>query len=224
MNKKKIQKNWNNIFKKKKWGEYPAEDLVRFIKKLKEKQINKNLKILELGCGTGGNLWFFGKEKIFFDAIDISDIAIKRINNIFQNKYRNYKNFKKKILSCDVLDMPEIFKNYDAIIDSETLCYSSLQEFRLIENMVHKKLKRGGIFWSRIFSYKTSGCNSGKKISKDFRIPSYGPLKGYGPTRILKFKDVKKIYSKFWKSIEISELTRRSRKHIIHELIIEARK
>ena len=63
-----------------------------------------------------------------------------------------------------------------------------------------------------------------KKISKDFRIPSYGPLKGYGPTRILKFKDVKKTYSKFWKTIEISELTRRSKKNIIHELIIEARK
>ena len=38
MIRKKIKKSWNKIFKKKDWGEYPAEDLVRFFKKLKKKK------------------------------------------------------------------------------------------------------------------------------------------------------------------------------------------
>lgn len=220
----KIRKSWNNVFKKKNWGEYPAEDLVRFIKKLKKKLLKKRIKVLEIGCGAGGNLWFFAKEKIYFDAIDISNIALAKVNKIFQNKYKKYKNYKKSIISCDVLNMPESLQNYDAIIDSESLCYLSIKEFKDIENEIYKKLKKGGLFWSRIFSNKTSGSNSGKKVSKSFRIPSFGPLKGYGPTRILKVKDVKKIYSKFWKSIEVTELIRKNNKNIVHELIVEAKK
>jgi len=220
----KIRKSWNKVFKKKNWGEYPAEDLVRFIKKLKKKLLKKRIKVLEIGCGAGGNLWFFGKEKIYFDAIDISNIALAKVNKIFQNKYKKYKNYKKNIISCDVLNMPESLQNYDAIIDSESLCYLSIKEFKDIENEIYKKLKKGGFFWSRIFGNETSGSNSGKKVSKNFRIPSFGPLKGYGPTRILKIKDVKKIYSKYWKSIEVTELIRKNNKNIVHELIVEAKK
>ncbi len=224
MIRKKIKKSWNKIFKKKDWGEHPAEDLVRFFKKLKKKKNKKRIKILEIGCGTGGNLWFLGKEKIYFDAIDISNIALKKVNKIFQYKYKNYKKYKKKIICCDVLSMPDTLKNYDAVIDSETLCYSSIKEFKEIENKIYNKLINGGVFWSRIFSNKTTGYNSGKKISQNFNIPSFGPLKGYGPTRILKLKDVKKIYSKNWKSIEVAELIRKNSKYTVHELIIEAKK
>ena len=30
------QQNWNKVFRNKEWGEYPAEDLVRFIKNEKK--------------------------------------------------------------------------------------------------------------------------------------------------------------------------------------------
>ena len=136
MIRKKIKKSWNKVFEKKDWGENTAEDQVRLIKKLKKKIYKKRIKILEIGCGAGGNLWLFGKEKIYFDAIDISNIAIKKVNKIFQSKYKNYKKYKKKIICCDVLNMPNTLKNYDVIIDSETLCYSSIKEFKEIESEI----------------------------------------------------------------------------------------
>jgi len=219
-----LKNNWNAVFKTKKWGEYPAEDLVRFIKKEKNFSKKKQLKILEIGCGLGGNLWFFGKEKILFDAIDVSSTAINAVKQLFVTKYKNLNKFKNKIINCDALNIPKTLDNYDIIVDSECLCYSSEVNFKKILKKIHEKLNINGCFWSRIFSIKTSGCRTGKNISKNFWIPDRGPLKGYGPTRTLKLNDVKKIYGNIWKSIKVSELIRKQDRLTIHELIIEARK
>lgn len=224
MNQLNLKKNWNMVFKTKNWGEYPAEDLVRFIKKEKIFLKNKKFKILEIGCGAGGNLWFFGKENILFDAIDISSVAINRVKKLFIKKYKNLNKYKNKIINCNALNIPNSLNSYDVIIDSESLCYCSEFEFKKILNKIHEKLNTNGCFWSRIFSIKTSGCRSGKNVSKNFWIPNHGPLKGYGPTRTLKSSDVKKIYGSRWKSIKVSELIRIQDKITVHELIIEARK
>ena len=224
MNQLSLKKNWNAVFKTKTWGEYPAEDLVRFIKKEKFFFKKKQFKILEIGCGAGGNLWFFGKEKILFDALDISSVATNRVKQLFVKKYKNLNKFKNKIVNCNALNMPSTLNNYDIVIDSESLCYCSEVDFKKILKKIYKKLNTNGCFWSRIFSFKTSGCRTGKNISKNFWIPNYGPLKGYGPTRTLKFNEVKKIYGNGWKSLKISELIRKQDKVTVHELIIEARK
>ena len=216
--------NWNEVFKKKKRGEYTEENMVRFIKKEKILTKKKQLKILEIGCGLGGNLWFFGKEKILFDAIDVSSTAVNVVKQLFLTKYKNLNKFKNKIINCNALNIPKTLNNYDIIVDSECLCYSSEVNFKKILKKIHTKLNTNGCFWSRIFSIKTSGCRTGKNISKNFWIPDRGPLKGYGPTRTLKLNDVKKIYGNIWKSIEVSELIRKQDRLTIHELIIEARK
>ena len=54
------KKIWDHIFKKKNWGEYPSEELIRFEKKYLN-QRNNFKKLLEIGCGTGGNLWYFAR-------------------------------------------------------------------------------------------------------------------------------------------------------------------
>ena len=36
---------WENIFKKKKWGEYPPEDLIRFIIRHRQKNNSRRMKL-----------------------------------------------------------------------------------------------------------------------------------------------------------------------------------
>ncbi len=71
----KLKETWDGVFKEKKWGQYPAEDLVRFFSKYKSTN-KKNL--LEIGCGPGGNVKFFINKKLIYTGIDISTVAINK--------------------------------------------------------------------------------------------------------------------------------------------------
>ena len=67
---------------------YPNEELCRFIgrnfNKLKKNK-RKNLKFLEVGCGSAGNLWMIAEEGFKTYGLDIS---------------KNSINISKKILRC----------------------------------------------------------------------------------------------------------------------------
>ena len=45
-----LKKTWDNVFQNRTWGEFPAEDLVRFFSKFNH---FKNPHVLEIGCGPG---------------------------------------------------------------------------------------------------------------------------------------------------------------------------
>ena len=49
------------------WGKYPGEDLIRFIaRNFYSRQIRRDTRILEVGCGPGANLWFLAREGFSF--------------------------------------------------------------------------------------------------------------------------------------------------------------
>src|SRR3989344_3258077 len=59
---------------------YPNEELLRFLGRhffLIPIQKRKNIKILELACGSCSNLWMIGKEGFKAYGIDFSDVAIR---------------------------------------------------------------------------------------------------------------------------------------------------
>jgi len=56
-------KLWDEIYQSNEWGKYPPVPVIRFIAKNFYKDKNrKEIKILELGSGTGANLWFCARE------------------------------------------------------------------------------------------------------------------------------------------------------------------
>lgn len=64
---------WDMVFSNQEWGKYPSEDLIRFIARNFYKVENrKNVKILELGCGPGANIWYLAREGFSFCGVDCS--------------------------------------------------------------------------------------------------------------------------------------------------------
>ena len=89
-----MNKTWEKLFKKRDWGKYPPEDLIRFIKEKKNTKIKKKLKILEIGCGPGANLNFLKNENLDIYGIDISKTAINKSRKILNLKKNENKKFK----------------------------------------------------------------------------------------------------------------------------------
>ena len=214
MKNKKNRKIWDNIFRKKKtWGQYPSEYLVRDVSNF---QIDKKkINLLELGCGPGANFFLYIKENIKFDALDISGIAIKKSKDVI--KKTRYK--KANLINDDFSYIKKTHKKYDIIIDSASLCYISEKEFKNLLKYIYSSLKKNGIFWSRIFGKKTTGFIK----NSNFTIPIKGPIKGHGKTRVVSKNQIKKLYGKIWRKIEIEEVLRTtSKNYVIQEFIIKS--
>ena len=90
----KISKKYDLGYKR--YGEnyqrkYPNEELCRFIGR-KFNNLNKSqkrkIKILEVGCGPGGNLWMLSHEGFDAYGLDISAISIKLKKNLLRKNLK----------------------------------------------------------------------------------------------------------------------------------------
>ena len=215
-------KNWDKIFKKYSWGNYPSEDLVRFTATNFKNKNNK--KVLEIGCGTGANLWYFSREKFQTYGIDGSKVALKIAKRKLLKESLNVK-----LIHGDVSKIP--FKNnyFDLIVDVECLYSNNLSDTKNILNEVKRVLKPNGFFYSQSFSNKTWGFKNGEQYKSEkltMKNTRKGALKKEnGIVRYLDLKTIKKIYGIFEiYNIEKSSRTINFMKNLIEEWIIICRK
>lgn len=71
--------SWERIFASRDWGKYPPEELVRFVARNFYSVPNRSdIKLLEIGCGTGANVWFVAREGFSVCGVDGSKSAIDK--------------------------------------------------------------------------------------------------------------------------------------------------
>lgn len=215
---------WETIFSNRSWGRYPAEDLIRFVAREAFSAEDRTiLKALELGCGPGANLWFLANEGIPFDAIDGSPSAVSQARaRLVQEK----PGWKGRIEVGNFCQLPEDFRDYNFVLDSEAICCNDFDESAKLIRDLHERLVPGGAFWSRTFAPGTWGIESGERIGRDYWLTNEGPLAGKGPVRLTPQESVPELYGSGWASINISEITRHEGNphQLIREWIIVARK
>ena len=217
-------KGWDNVFKKNKWGEYPNEELVRFIKSELKKKSSKEKKILEIGSGTGSNFLLYNNENLNAYGIDGSKVAINQAKKIIKNKYS-----KINLLLGDVEKLPFKSNFFDFVIDIECLYSNDEESTKKILKEVQRVLKHNGKFFSISFGTKTSGYKSGKKLNGErntYIDTKKGALKkDYRLIRYMDKKDIKRIYKDF-KIISIDQINRTTKNGLmqIQEWIIVCQK
>jgi ubiquinone/menaquinone biosynthesis C-methylase UbiE len=158
---------WNNIYSKK--GEVQKRPLkfVGFLYKYLNK--GKELKILDLGCGTGRHTFYLAKNKNWkITSIDLSPTAInfikeKSIKKGFNNISVQEGNFEK---------IPFDNKTFDVILSTKALHHGSYDEIEGYCKEIYRVLKPGGYLVLSILS------------DKDFRVKTGKPFKGDINTRI----------------------------------------
>lgn len=189
-----FDKIWNDIFKNNQWGRYPAEDLIRFSSKyLNIKKNKRKINIIELGCGPGGNLWYFAKNGFSINGIDGSKIAIKNANKYLDKMSPNWQG------ELEVADLTNYsFKkdSYDAVVDNEFSCCLDYKETKFLYEKLYHSLKNNGKIFLRTFAIGSYGYKSGKKISYNTFLPSVGNIK-MGTQRFSSKRDINLILHKF---------------------------
>jgi ubiquinone/menaquinone biosynthesis C-methylase UbiE len=185
-----ITNRWEEIHDQRDWGKYPSEDLVRFIGRNYfriPKPERKKIKVLELGCGQGANLWFLAREGFDVYGIDFSPSAIKKTKITL-------KEWNVEINFLDVQDIRNLAfpaNIFDVVIDVATICNVTFKDHFIAYNSIYRTLIPGGKFWSYHFDESSWGYGKGNLIDyKTFDNINEGMLKDIGTTCMLSDKDI----------------------------------
>ncbi len=116
---------WDSILQKR-MAKYPSELLVRFVARNYYGVADRSkVHFLDLGSGSGANLWYLFNEGYRVTGLDGSDYAIAHIHTRIE-------------------DYTFPFKTFDCIIDHNTLCHVKTPPMERIR----AALKEGGKFFS----------------------------------------------------------------------------
>ena len=136
---------------------YPWDSVVSFVFKNAPKDRPRHeIKILEVGCGTGANLWFAAREGFSIVGVDASSNAITRAQSRFEadGLIGNFRveNFTK--LSFET-------NTFDLVIDRAAITCVDFESAKQASREVKRILKPKGRFFFNPYSERHSSYCSG---------------------------------------------------------------
>lgn len=147
-----INPRWDEIFRSREWGMEPALGVILMFTLGYYFCDRANTKVLEIGCGTGANLWWVACEGYPIYGIDGSPIAIEK-SRAHLDKVK--PGWKGELVIGDFLSLPWPDNYFDAAIDVNAATCNSFEDMKAIFAEVHRVLKPDGIFHSQIFAEGT---------------------------------------------------------------------
>jgi SAM-dependent methyltransferase len=203
---KTFDKKWEEVHQKHEWGKYPAEEVVRFVARNFYKLERGNVKILDMGCGTGSVTWYVAREGFDSYGFDGSETAIKKAKKRIAEEGEN-----ANIIVADAGDMPYDNEFFDGIIDSAVINANSLIVIKQILKECHRVLKfNGKIFSTGLFKVGMTGYGTGQKIEENtYRNITEGSLADIGTIHFFDKNEIIGLWSDAgYKNIKIDSLER----------------
>lgn len=187
---------WEKIFNERPvWGEYPPEELVRFIStNYYSVPKRSDIKILEIGCGPGGGpSWYIAREGFAFYGIDGSATAIEKAKKRFERE-----GLHGEFVVGDIAKLPWPNETFDCVVDVVSLQCNSEEGTRDILREVYRVLKPGGKQFSLTAKAGCWGDGSGTRIDNtSYKDVEEGPFRNMGVIRFATKESLESLYSDF---------------------------
>jgi len=216
---------WDNLFNRVEWGKYPGEELIRFIaRKFYSVPDRQSVRLLEVGCGTGANIWFLAREGFRVDGLDGSQVAL----NLAASRLAK-EGLNADLSIGDATCLPYEDNVFDAVIDVECIYANSLADSRKIIDECHRVLKPGGWFYSKTFATGMTGEETSEPLQGEshtyLRMPDAPLHSDYGIIRLTSREEITMLYGPL-EDLEVDyiERSQNNQKTKIKEWIISGRK
>ncbi|MEP7294599.1 MAG: class I SAM-dependent methyltransferase [Burkholderiales bacterium] len=201
---------WEQVFSSQAWGRYPGEDLIRFVARNYYAVPDRaSIRFLEVGCGTGTNLWFLAREGFSAHGIEGSvtaaSIARERLTSECPGWDQSPRHGDVRI--GDIMTLPWPDASFDALIDSEAVYCNDFDESCRIYREMHRVARPGGKLFVRTFATGTWGDGIGQKVGQRRFIADAGPLAGKGPSRFTTLEELSELLAP-WEITETALISR----------------
>ena len=186
---------WEEIFRSRKWGRYPPEELVRFIARHYYSVSDRSrVRILELGCGPGGGpSWFLARERFAFSGIDGSATAIEQARARFRAE-----DLEGEFVVGGLEKLPWADSTFDSAVDVACLQCNGERATAAILDEVLRVLKPGGRHFSITARAGSWGDGTGARIDETtFLSVSEGPFANIGTMRFATRESLEVLYGAF---------------------------
>jgi ubiquinone/menaquinone biosynthesis C-methylase UbiE len=168
---------------------YPNESLIQFMASRYFNlpiQERRRIRVLEVGCGSGSNLWMLAKEGFDAYGLDSSGEALQLAETHLSAKWGVSATLEKG----SFMSMPYEDAYFDAVIDVVSLQGLHLADSSRVLREVGRVLKPSGAFFSYRLSDRSSIRDAGPRIDQatlenipDPALPlaNNGPLSFWSP-------------------------------------------
>jgi SAM-dependent methyltransferase len=214
---------WEDIFASREWGKYPGENLIRFVaRNFYQAPDRSAVRLLEVGCGPGANLWYLAREGFSFVGIDGSETAIDKAASRLDAECPGWRT-RGELKVGDISTLPYDTATFDAVIDSEAVSCNVFESACAIYAEIARVLKPEGCLYSRTFAIGSWGDGTGESLGRGAWRCAEGPLAGKGVCRFTAEEDVPSLLAGFeLDSLELLSWTLDNRQHQVCEWIITA--
>jgi SAM-dependent methyltransferase len=213
---------WDDIFRSKGWGKYPPEHIVRFITRTFSTASDRSaIRLLEIGCGPGANIWFMAREGFSVCGIDGSATAIQRARQRLREE-----GLTADLRIGDYAQLPWQNSTFDGALENVSLYCNPAAAIDRALNEVHRVLRPGAFFLSSFFSDQTWGYGEGNMIERDgFVDLREGPLAGAGFCFFLQRRRVPELFHAFAGiAVERVSWTLGNEQHLVEQFVITCHK
>jgi SAM-dependent methyltransferase len=217
---------WEKVFTSQAWGKYPGEDLIRFVARNYYGSRERHaVRFLEVGSGTGANLWFLAREGFSACGVEGSASAAEIARQRLSAECPGWNALPRtgSIEVGDILNLSAADASFDAVLDSEAVYCNGFEESQRIYREMHRVSKPGGRLFVRTFATGSWGDGIGRQVGPRAYLADAGPLAGKGFSRFTALEDLPALLGP-WNIGEVNLITRTAdeRRHEIREWIVEA--
>jgi len=128
---------WEEAYRRRPSGERrPHEDAEFLDQFFKERGVRR---ILDLGCGDGRHLVFFGGRGYEMFGLDIAPTAIR-----LANEWLAEKGLSAELVACDMTTIPWPEGFFDAVVCVQVINHHRIRDIRKTLGEIHRVLRPGG--------------------------------------------------------------------------------
>jgi len=213
---------WETVYRTRAWGQYPGEDVIRFVKAHFGAVPDRSaVKLLEVGSGAGANLWFMAREGFCTHGIEGSQTAVRLTQQRLDRECPQWREAGGQVSTGDLAVLPYPDATFDAVLDVVAICYCGFEAAAAAYAELARVTKPGGKLFARTFARGCWGDGTGTPAGPGMWRCNEGPLSGLGATRFTAEDEVPAML-RGWKvdRIERAAQTEGDRAHEIRHLLI----
>ena len=214
---------WEDVFSQYAWGKYPGEELIRFVaRNFYRAPDRRQVRLLEVGCGPGANLWFMAREGFSVYGNDGSATAIAQARTRLDSECPGWFG---ELLTGDIATIPFGDCFFDAVIDNEVVYCNSFEQSRDIYREMARVTRPGGLLFCRTFASGSWGDGTGENVGHNAWLTAEGPQHNKGYSRFTELGELEQLMAGFQlDTIELLTCTMGGRRHENREWIVTGSK
>jgi ubiquinone/menaquinone biosynthesis C-methylase UbiE len=173
---------------------YPYSEVVSFLFRHapRDKNVRASFRVLEIGCGSGNNIWFVAREGYTVSGIDGSSTAIE-----FARARLAREALSADLRVGDFSKLPFESEIFDLAFERAALTFTTELGARECISELRRVLKPGGVFQCGPYSDRDSSFDRSPDPDGTLKDVNVGTIRS-NQARFLSLQDVRKSFADGW--------------------------